>query len=77
MGPGLKISDQRNRLAAGLVLIALISAVPRLLLGASQFIEYDGYWHVFIAQQDRWSNFWEDIRVNAHPPLCTSSCSSS
>ncbi len=69
MGPGLKISDQRNRLAAGLVLIALISAVPRLLLGASQFIEYDGYWHVFIAQQDRWSNFWEDIRVNAHPPL--------
>lgn len=38
-------------------------------LGASQYIEYDGYWHVFIAQQDRWSNFWEDIRVNAHPPL--------
>jgi len=52
-----------------LVLIALAAAVPRLLLGASQFIEYDGYWHVFIAQQDNWDNFWADIYVNAHPPL--------
>jgi hypothetical protein len=69
----LNITRDRNRLAlrfnVGLILIALICAVPRLLLGASQFIEYDGYWHVFIAQQDNWNNFWEDIRVNAHPPL--------
>jgi hypothetical protein len=52
-----------------LIFIALAAAVPRLLLGASQFIEYDGYWHVFIAQQDNWSRFWEDIKTNAHPPL--------
>jgi 4-amino-4-deoxy-L-arabinose transferase-like glycosyltransferase len=52
-----------------LVLIALAAALPRLLLGASQFIEYDGYWHVFIAQQDNWNNFWADIYANAHPPL--------
>ncbi len=65
----MKITDKRNRFALGLILIALIAAVPRLVLGASQFIEYDGYWHVFIAQQDNWHNFWEDIRVNAHPPL--------
>jgi len=65
----LKITDERNRFALGLTVIALIAAVPRLMLGASQFIEYDGYWHVFIAQQDNWHNFWEDIRVNAHPPL--------
>lgn len=52
-----------------LALIALASAIPRLALGASQFIEYDGYWHIFIAQQDRWRNFWADIGANAHPPL--------
>jgi hypothetical protein len=52
-----------------LICIALAAAVPRLLLGASQFIEYDGYWHVFIAQQDNWASFWADIYSNAHPPL--------
>jgi hypothetical protein len=65
----LNITSERNRFPLILILIALICAVPRLMLGASQFIEYDGYWHVFIAQQDTWKNFWEDIRVNAHPPL--------
>jgi hypothetical protein len=52
-----------------LIFIALAAALPRLLLGASQFIEYDGYWHVFIAQQDNWASFWADIYANAHPPL--------
>lgn len=52
-----------------LILITLAAAIPRLLLGSSQFIEYDGYWHVFIAQQDNWTNFWSDIYANAHPPL--------
>jgi hypothetical protein len=65
----LKITDERNRFALVLILIALIAAIPRFVLGASQFVEYDGYWHVFIAQQDNWHNFWEDIRDNAHPPL--------
>ncbi|HTA41678.1 MAG TPA: hypothetical protein VK789_04470 [Bryobacteraceae bacterium] len=63
------ISGERKRFIFLLTCIALISAIPRLVLGGSQFIEYDGYWHVFIAQQDKWSNFWEDIRANAHPPL--------
>lgn len=58
-----------TRSSRTLILIALASAVPRLWLGASQFIEYDGYWHVFIAQQDKWKNFWADIYANAHPPL--------
>lgn len=62
----LNTSRSRNPI---LILIALLSAVPRLWLGASQFIEYDGYWHVFIAQQDKWKNFWADIYANAHPPL--------
>jgi hypothetical protein len=52
-----------------LIAIALAAAIPRLMLGASQYIEYDGYWHVFIAQQDTWPRFWEDVYANAHPPL--------
>ena len=64
-----KTSDAGNRFAAGLILIALVATIPRLVLGASQYIEYDGYWHIFIAQQDKWSRFWEDVQANAHPPL--------
>jgi hypothetical protein len=52
-----------------LILIALSAAIPRFRLGASQFVEYDGYWHIFIAQQDNWGRFWHDVYVNAHPPL--------
>jgi hypothetical protein len=52
-----------------LVLIALAAAIPRIWLGSFQFVEYDGYWHVFIAQQDNWGRFWHDVYVNAHPPL--------
>lgn len=49
--------------------IALAAAVPRLYLGTTQFVEYDGYWSVFIAQQDHLRNFVYDYRSNAHPPL--------
>src|SRR5579862_5754815 len=49
--------------------IALLSLIPRLLLGVSQYVEYDGYWHVWIAQQDRWTNFIREYQANAHPPL--------
>jgi hypothetical protein len=49
--------------------VTLLAAIPRLYLGATQYIEYDGYWHVFIAQQDQWSNFVREYQQNAHPPL--------
>lgn len=52
-----------------LIAIALLCLIPRLLLATHQFVEYDGYWHVWIAQQDRWSNFIREYRANAHPPL--------
>ncbi|HEY3824762.1 MAG TPA: hypothetical protein VGL82_09395 [Bryobacteraceae bacterium] len=51
------------------LLIALAAAIPRLLLGVSQSIEYDGYWDIFIALQDKWPTFWDDIFSQAHPPL--------
>jgi len=52
-----------------LIGVALICLIPRLIPGASQYIEYDGYWHVWIAQQDRWDNFIREYQSNAHPPL--------
>ncbi len=52
-----------------LVAIALLCLIPRLLLGISQYIEYDGYWHIWIAHQDRLANFIREYQANAHPPL--------
>ena len=46
-----------------------MAAVPRLYLGATQYIEYDGYWHVFIASQDDWHQFYQEYASNFHPPL--------
>jgi len=49
--------------------IVLLAAIPRLYLGATQFIEYDGYWQAFIGEQKPWQNFLWDYQQNAHPPL--------
>ncbi len=58
-----------DRLDFILLGILVLAAIPRLYLGATQFVEYDGYWHIFAAQQDRWRNFVWDCRNLAHPPL--------
>lgn len=52
-----------------IVLAALVGAVPRLIVAARQYIEYDGWWHIFIAQQDTWSAFVWEYQNSAHPPL--------
>lgn len=52
-----------------LAAITIAALIPRLLLGISQFIHYDGYWHVFIATQDRWRLFIFEWKGDAHPPL--------
>jgi hypothetical protein len=43
--------------------------VPMLILGNSEYINYDGYWHLFIATQDSWRQFVTEFRADAHPPL--------
>jgi hypothetical protein len=58
-----------ERLEFQLLAAVLLAAIPTLLLGATQFIEYDGYWIAFIATQDRWRNFIAEYQANAHPPL--------
>src|SRR6185503_16151143 len=49
--------------------IAVLAVIPRIYFAATQFVEYDGYWHVFVAMQDNWRNFRNDYQANFHPPL--------
>jgi uncharacterized membrane protein len=64
------VSSGLDRLFPFLLLaITLAALVPTLVLGASEFISYDGYWHVFIAKQDQWKLFLSEYRKDAHPIL--------
>lgn len=52
-----------------LLAICAAAAIPILYLGSFQFMEYDGFWHVFIAQENSWQAFWWDYMTNDHPLL--------
>ncbi|HEY3837058.1 MAG TPA: glycosyltransferase family 39 protein [Bryobacteraceae bacterium] len=43
--------------------------IPCLVVGARQFMEFDGWWHLFTATQDRWTVLLAEWRWEAHPPL--------
>lgn len=62
-------TDDSRRLTAALAIIALIVAVPMLSMGVHDRIDYDSWWHVFIAREAPWDRFWRDVYRNAHPPL--------
>ena len=53
---------------AALVIAALTTSLL-VAIGARHIVGYDSFWHVFIAQQERWPNFWREVADNAHPPL--------
>lgn len=64
------VPRQGRALDRALLLVALAFALgARLYVGSRQYVEYDGYWHVFIAGQQELGQAWEEARVNAHPPL--------
>jgi uncharacterized membrane protein len=52
-----------------LLAITFAALIPALVLGASEFISYDGYWHVFMDMQNRWKLFLFEYRRDAHPLL--------
>jgi hypothetical protein len=52
-----------------LLAVTIASLVPMVILGRSEFISYDGYWHLFIDSQDRWRLFLSTYRGDAHPLL--------
>src|SRR6185437_8910368 len=63
------VDDRSRYFDICLLAIALVCLIPRLMFGIVEHIEYDGYWHVWIAHQDNWANFLREYRANAHPPL--------
>lgn len=64
-----KLASRHRLHAAALAGVFVIVAAVLLFLGSRQFIGYDGYLHIFVARQDRWPNFWQEVLDNAHPPL--------
>ena len=52
-----------------LLAIVLAAILPMLIRGASEFVSYDGFWHLFIATQNRWKLFLFEYKTNAHPPV--------
>jgi hypothetical protein len=60
-------SHQQRIFQWALLAIVLGALLPCLVIGRTQFIHYDGYWHIFIATQDRWRLFLSEWRGDAHP----------
>ena len=66
------MASERQRaycFGAALVMCTVLGLVPRLWIALHQFIEYDGWWHVFISRQPLWFNFLAEVATTAHPPL--------
>ena len=57
-----------SRVNLFLLLVCILAAIPMVYFGATYYIDYDGYWHVFIAKQT-WSSFLGEYQATAHPPL--------
>ncbi len=48
---------------------ALLGLIPAIYFSGLRRIEYDAFWELFIATQDRWRDFIEEGRAGAHPLL--------
>lgn len=66
-GEGKALSVTQLRLL--LVVISIGSGIAMVIFGAIARIEYDGWWHVFIARVSDWPMFWREVYTNAHPPI--------
>jgi hypothetical protein len=62
-------TDSLKTISPWLIAISLAGLIPCLVLGQRQFIEFDGWWHLFTATQDRWLVLLAEWRWEAHPPL--------
>jgi len=52
-----------------LLIITALGALPRVYTAATAPLNYDEYWHLFIARQDSRATMAAEWRLNAHPPL--------
>jgi hypothetical protein len=63
------MTDRGRVVALAPAAVLALTAIVLIVLGRRESIGYDSYWHIFIARQDLWPNFWREVRDNAHPPL--------
>jgi uncharacterized membrane protein len=54
---------------SALLAVIAVSAIVRIVFASQDNLGYDSAWHVFIARQSSWDDFWLEIKNNAHPPL--------
>jgi 4-amino-4-deoxy-L-arabinose transferase-like glycosyltransferase len=52
-----------------LLIVCLLAAIPRLYFATMHPLNYDEYWHVFVARQDTREALAVEWRSTAHPPL--------
>lgn len=48
---------------------AAVTTTLLVVLAGRQQVDYDGFWHVFVARQESWGPFVREVIQNAHPPL--------
>lgn len=49
--------------------VTIASLALTIHVGSIEGINYDGWWHIFVARQEGWARFLAEIRANPHPPL--------
>jgi hypothetical protein len=52
-----------------LLLIVAAVAVPLVCVGRVQYIDYDGWWHIFVSRAESLRMFHQDWHKTTHPPL--------
>lgn len=62
-------ADHSTRDTALLAGISLLAVVPMVYMAANQRLDFDSWWHVFIAREYPWPRFWRDVEHNVHPPV--------
>ena len=63
------IDSDRPPSRGALLAVALVAGLPMLWMAATQRLDFDSWWHVFIAREYPWARFWRDVEHNAHPPV--------
>jgi hypothetical protein len=52
-----------------LLIVIAAAAIVLVFFALQDNLGYDSAWHVFIARQTSWANFWHEVNEGEHPPL--------
>ncbi len=63
------IASRQRYLRVALAVAAMLGLIPRIYVARVRRIEYDAFWDLFIAMQDRRQNFLDEVKAGSHPLL--------